>query len=142
MEDIAHRPDPPAESLRWDRVLAWRARLAAEVTGCRIPPEHQPDGVFTVGHAVLSRTAAAFVTMLYDENVVAGFDWSGWMEHRGRELATTRELLEGASLEDCRRLLAALVRADRFNEGALLGALEDGLVDATLGRIERLMAAR
>jgi hypothetical protein len=135
-------PKPAAETLRWDRILAWQPRLTFDEGGRWVQPDRQSDGVFPMGYVAFSATAEAFLATLYDERVVAGFDWPSWMEHRGGELAANRELLGGASLEDCRRLLAALVRADRFNEGALLGAFEDGLVDAILGRIRRLMAIR
>jgi hypothetical protein len=50
------------------------------------------------------------------------------------------ELLAGVPLEDCPRLLVALVQSDRFDEGALLEALENRLVDTILGRIEDLSA--
>lgn len=96
--------------------------------------------MFTIGDAVLAEPAAAFAGMLCDEQVVAGFDWAGWMEVRGRELAASRGLLADASLEDCRRLLAALVGADRFHEGTLLGAFEDGFIDAILARLDVLVA--
>lgn len=54
----AHRLEPPAESLRWDRILVWRARLAADAPGRRIPPERQPGGMRVGGCAALSETAA------------------------------------------------------------------------------------
>lgn len=133
-------PDPPADALRWDRIVAWRARLLADVSGRWVESEQGADGVFTMGYAELAEAVEAFVAMLYDEQVVVGFDWPGWMDERGRELVDSRELLADASLEDCRRLLAALVRADRFSEGALLGAFEDGLVDAILARVDVLVA--
>ena len=139
MDDTSQaRPEPPAEDLRWDRILAWRSRLAADDPGHWVQPERQADGVFIMGYVVLSETARSFVAMLYDEQVVTGFDWPGWMEHRGNDLASNPTLVAGASLEDCRRLLCALVRADRFSEGALLGSLEDGLIDTILGRIGAL----
>ena len=139
MDDPAHRPEPSAASLRWDRILPWRARLAAVAAGRRGSLEDESDGVSMGGQAVHSETVGAFVAVLYDEEVVVGFDWPGWMERRGSELTANHDLLRGASLEDGRRLLAAVVRADRFNEGTLLGAIDDGLVDAILGRIEWLI---
>lgn len=113
MDVPAHRPEPIAESLRWDRIMAWQVRLADNLAGRSIAAQHQPDGVSIGGQAVSSENVGAFVAMLHDGDVVAGFDWPGWMEQRGRELAADRELIHGAYLEDCRRWLAAVVRADR-----------------------------
>lgn len=132
----------PPEVLQWDRIVALRPCLAADVTGRWVEPEHGADGVWTMGWATLSETAADFVAVLYDEQVICGFDWPGWMDEQGRELVASRELLAGASPEDCRRLLVALVRSDRFNEGALLNAFEDGLSDTILTRIEALTVPR
>ena len=92
------------------------------------------------GRKVTNVPYLAYLDALYDEEVVVGFDWVDWMDRRGRDLVASRELLDGASLEDCRRLLVALVRTNRFNEGALLAAFDDGLIDAILKRIEGLGA--
>jgi hypothetical protein len=48
-------------------------------------------------------------------------------------------MLESATLEDGRMLLAALARSDRFVEGAFLSALRDGTISRILSRIDDLM---
>jgi hypothetical protein len=64
-------------------------------------------------------------------------DWPAWSETPDA-LALRREpgRLERATADDLARLITALVRGDRFNEGLLLDALEEGL----LARIARRAA--
>jgi hypothetical protein len=132
-------PQPPAHELRWDRVLAWQDRLATDQHGAWVPSERQPDGTFILGYATLSTTASSFVQTLYDEKVVASFDWGDWMKVRGRQLCDDPQQLAACSLADCRRLLTAIVRGERFTEGALLSALESGLIDRILGRVRAVL---
>jgi hypothetical protein len=70
----------------------------------------------------LSDDTARFLEELCDLEVVAPFDWAGWLEERGRELLDDDRMLATATLEDGRMLLAALARSDRFVEGAFLNA--------------------
>jgi hypothetical protein len=136
--DADLQPTPPAETLRWDRIVAWRARLADDDVGEMVPPQPAGEGVWTMPFARLSEASRAFVRCLQTEGVVAPFEWPRWMRLRGRELLADPELLHRSSLEDCRRLLAAVVRGDRFSEGAILRALEEGNIDRVLQRIQEL----
>ena len=72
MEDPAHRPEPSAEDLRWDRILAWRVRLAADAASPSIAAEHQPDDVSVGARAVSWATAGAFVAMGTANNTRSG----------------------------------------------------------------------
>jgi hypothetical protein len=137
VDDVS--PQPPARELHWDRVLTWQGRLSTQESGTWVPSERQPDGTFILGYATLSTTASAFVQTLYHEKVVASFDWGHWMKVRGRALYDDPQQLAACSLADCRRLLTAIVRGDRFTEGALLSALESGLIDRILGRVRAVL---
>jgi hypothetical protein len=134
-------PRPPAETLDWDTVLAWRPWLAdatADIGGWH-GGEPTADGPIAMPHARLSDDAARLLEDLYDLEVVALFDWAGWLEERGRELLDNDPMLETATLEDGRMLLAALARSDRFVEGAFLSALRDGTICRILSRIDDLV---
>lgn len=133
-------PQPPAEQLKWTPVLAWRTRLAdANFDPGRFDDgEELQPGVFSLPTAELSDDALAFIRCLYDQQVVAGFDWSGWLDEGGRQLAEDPERLVTASLEECRMLLTAHVRADRFMDGHLLAVLTNGHLLAILDRIGEL----
>ena len=74
--------------------------------------------------------------------MAGGTDWSRWLDGRGDELVHDRDgrAIGEASLDDCRRLLVALVRQSRFVEGAMLDALRDGRVRWTLERVAHLTA--
>lgn len=135
---------PPADELDWARVLAWLPTLTDPDFDPGPGPEltADADGHHHVRSGGLSETARAFVAELYDAEVVAGFDWSAWMAAYGRRLASDPSALAAASLEDCRRLLVAHVRGDRFIEGHLGSALRDGQVQAILTRVDRLWNGR
>jgi hypothetical protein len=136
--DPGFQPAPPAELLRWDRIVAWRARLAGGDFGEKVPPKPIGDREWSMPFARLSETTRGFMGCLQAEAVMAPFDWPRWTRRRGRHLLADPVLLSLASLEDCRRLLAATVRRERFSEGAILRALEDGDIDRVLQRIEQL----
>lgn len=137
-------PHPPADELDWARVLAWLPTLTDPDFDPGPAPEltADADGHHHVRSGGPSATTRAFVAELYDAEVVAGFDWSAWMAEHGRRLAGDPSALAAASLEDCRRLLVAHVRGDRFTDGHLVGALRDGQVQAILTRIDRLCSQR
>lgn len=74
--------------------------------------------------------------------LVTSFDWPTWMTGRGRELAGDLDEIGRASLEECRRLLVAHLRRDRFVHGHLQTAIERGDVPALLRRAGAITAAK
>lgn len=66
--------------------------------------------------------------------LVTSFDWPTWMTGRGRELAGDPEAIAGATLEECRRLLVAHLRRDRFVTDHLADVLASGEICAILRR--------
>ena len=133
-------PQPPADQLNWAPVLAWTDTLAADGfdPGKFDRGEQSEPGVFSLPAAVLSDDTLAFIRCLDDQQVVTGFDWSGWLGEGGREIAEDPDRLATATLEECRMLLSAHVRADRFIDGHLLSVLKSGDVVAILRRIDEL----
>jgi hypothetical protein len=124
----------PADELDWEPILDLLPRLEAnDFDGGRWEGgEEVTENVFAMPYVSLDETASELVARLYDEGVIASFDWSEWMSARGTRLYESEAELRSASLEDCRRLLTAHVRADRFAEGHLLGELRAGHVQAVL----------
>jgi hypothetical protein len=61
--------------------------------------------------------------------VTPGFDWPAWARTPdARELMDSPDRMGRATPDDLAHVLTALVRADRFGEGELLGAHESGLL--------------
>lgn len=137
-------PQPPAEELDWDAVLAWLPVLRTDgfVAGEIVGGERRADGSFTMPASALSDDARGLVQCLYATGVVSGMDWTTWMQEEGQALDDDRDRLAEATLEQCRMLLTAHVRADRFIEGHLLGALAAGDITAILTRVHELWVGR
>ena len=64
------------------------------------------------------------------------FDWGSWYE--GREIASNPEQISNCDILTIRKLITALVRNERFCEGALQGAYKRGAINAILMRIQDL----
>ena len=79
-----------------------------------------------------------FVRLAYaDKWILTGFDWGSWSE--GREIAGDPERIGQCDMETVRKLITAIVRNDRFCEGALASAWRGGTIKAILERIQALM---
>ncbi len=85
-------------------------------------PEHQAIG--------------RFVELVYEDDWIIGFDWSSWDE--GREIASDLTRVANADMLTIRKLITALVRNERFCEGALQDAYERGLITAIILRIKTI----
>lgn len=80
---------------------------------------------------------AAFIDALYEDDVLVVFDWIEWRD-QGHVLLETSGAMERADLDDFRRLLTMLVRQDKFAEGTLAHAVEQGWLHATLACMAQL----
>lgn len=81
--------------------------------------------------------ASEITILLYDVKLIVPFDWSNWDE--GRELLSGNDLtkLEGQPKHVLVGLLTALVRNDRFCEGAWGEAVESGVVRKILEELKK-----
>ena len=83
----------------------------------------------------LSDRANAFLNAVRGNGWVEPFDWMAWAQtDEGKALREDREALAKASADQLKRLLTALIRADRFSEGTLAWAFESGLMVAIAQR--------
>jgi hypothetical protein len=87
--------------------------------------ERNEDGSFVMPWVDRHETVSEFVRAFHDCGIVFPFDWSGWDE--GREMAEWDDFT-GVDMLTLRKLLTAIIRNDRFCEGALQEALEDGVI--------------
>lgn len=98
-------------------------------------------GVLTMPYFSLGETASSFVYMAYDQGwVLAGFNWPDWQgTEEAIALRADPAALANASPEQLAKLLTAVIRQDRFVEGALNGAFESGLLAAIARRAAALV---
>jgi hypothetical protein len=99
------------------------------------------SGTITVPYAQLSDEGQRFIDTVDSVGwVMTDFDWSEWSGSEECErLRYDTEALEKANAEQLRRLVTAVVRADHFNEGALLDTWESGLLLRVLRRARALL---
>ena len=91
------------------------------------------ESVFLEEHAAIS----SFAELAYADGwTLPGFDWGSWDE--GRTIAGDPGRIKKADLLTIQKLITALVRNERFCDGVLQSAYEQGVIDAILRRIDQL----
>ena len=79
-----------------------------------------------------------FVRLAYDDGwMLPGFDWASWDE--GRTIAGDPVRIKDTDLLTIRKLITALVRNERFCDGALQATYDRGVIQAILRRIDQLL---
>lgn len=86
---------------------------------------------------LLTAEVDEFIATLYEQNILVQFDWTSSIDQVERYQSDPDALGE-ADLLTLRKLLTAHVRADRFVEGHLAGALQSGHITAILRCIKRI----
>lgn len=81
-----------------------------------------------------SQIVHQFRETVYSIPIMIAFDWSAWDD--GREMTGPDFNLDSVDLVDKCRLITAIVRNDRFCEGALMSHFESGLILRILKSIE------
>lgn len=87
-------------------------------------------GVMTMPSSSLSPEAKVFNKMIYEEGwILDGFEWSEWAQtDEFKDLFSKTESLAKASAHQLAKLLTALARKERFCEGTMACACQDGLL--------------
>ena len=130
-----NRPDPLV--VRMERLAGFIAVLespglvAAEYV--RVRPE---AGVWTMSYPRYHPEVDRFVELAYEDGWVrTDFRWVDWCEtNEARTLRDDPEVLASATPDQLAKLITVVVRQERFYEGSLAGAFEDGLVLAIVRR--------
>jgi len=85
------------------------------------------EGVFTIPHWNEDGLVSKFREIVYDMPIIINFDWGHWDE--GREIAGNENFdYDTIDIPTKCKLITAIVRNDRFCEGALISAFESGLI--------------
>lgn len=95
------------------------------------------SGANTLPYTEQSEPIQEFVQFMYDKDLVINFDWSKWQEGRDWFASEDEAKYQDLDIETSLKLLTAVIRNDRFNEGALVRAFEDGTLPKV---VERLIA--
>ena len=90
---------------------------------------------------VLGVDGEAFLADVRSDGWVIPFDWPAWAAGPdGERLVGHPEAVASASTEELARLLTTYVRGDRFTEGLLASAHENGMLAAIARRAAELAA--
>ena len=83
-----------------------------------------------------SPIVSQFLDIVYRLPIIISFDWGAWEE--GRKIASNDDFdYDTLDLPAKCKLITAIVRNDRFCEGALVSAFESGLILRILKSIEK-----
>ncbi len=106
---------------------------AAASFGAWTDSVQQSDGTWLMPYATLSAESEGFLRAFAGLGLHIPFDWTAW--DYGRRLANEPELLDEATPAEAAMLIVALSRSDRFVEGALLDAFDNGLIQRAARRL-------
>ncbi|WP_225731095.1 MULTISPECIES: DUF6508 domain-containing protein [unclassified Nocardia] len=132
--------DPAIESvLRAARPEAWRRLWSAVDEILTEDPESQAswrfensDGSLSMPHVDYSNAIHRMTEALYDVDAIVNFPWMKW---DFKSAYPGGWGLDTAPVADAARVLTAVIRAERFNDGTILAALSDGTLLSALQRL-------
>lgn len=88
-------------------------------------------GVRHMPYPVYGDAVRAIQLALAELNVVVVFDWQTWMADH----AYSAERVPRLSVADTARLATAIIRGERFHDGAIAQAIDSGVFTAILDRL-------
>lgn len=98
--------------------------------------EKDKDGVFSMPYMDLNKTVDEFLKLVYNIPIIISYDWSSWDE--GRRIAGDAYFdFDTIDIPEKCKIITAIVRNDRYCEGALVSAFESGLILKILKSVER-----
>jgi len=96
---------------------------------------------FTAPWCELSPIVEKFLEAVYGIPIIVAFDWMKWAE--GQDILSKADYdFDSLDLVTKCKLITAIVRSDRFSEGALVSAFNSGVVLRILKSIEREVTAK
>jgi hypothetical protein len=94
----------------------------AEYSGEKV----QSDGTIVLGSTTLATPLNQLMDYFYSHDLVVAFDWGHWVEGKAIFARKADDKFNDVSLEDTLKLFTAIMRNDRFNEGAWGRLFESG----------------
>ena len=109
---------------------------ATESFGEMIGEEKNERGEFSFSHYKESPIVWQFQEVVYKIPIIIDFDWGSWDD--GREIVRNEDFdYDTIDIPTKCKLITAIVRNDRFCEGALVEAFDTGLIQKILKSLER-----
>lgn len=144
-QDICLEPgEPNARSVRRRRRLDALAAFLPIFEredfqfGTVTQPERDGD-VITMGDDVVSADTEAFIAAAYRHGWVWWFKWAAWWgSEEAQALSIDLASIGEANEDQLAKLLTAVIRGDRLNEGLLAVSFENGLIVHVLRRMSAL----
>ena len=98
--------------------------------------EKLENGSSSMPYSEPAEVITKFLSIVHAIPIIIAFDWPSWDE--GREMASDKifDFDTVDPVEKC-KLISAIIRNDRFCEGALASAFESGLILKVLKSIEK-----
>ncbi len=106
------------------------------VFGQLVGGDKNEDGVIQIPFSVPADIVSQFLKIVYAIPIIIAFDWNAWDE--GREMARNKNFIfDSVDLITKCKLITAIIRNDKFSEGALVAAFESGLILNVLKSMEK-----
>ena len=98
--------------------------------------EKDDKGTIRLPYCIEAPIVSRFLEIVYSLPIMINFDWGAWEE--GRKIASDENFdFDTLDISTKCKLITAIVRNDRFCEGALVSAFESGLILRILKSIEK-----
>ena len=112
-----------------DRIL--NSKSFGEMAG----GEKIEENVSTFPYWKWSDITTEFNKTVHDMKLIVSFDWPDW-EEGSKLLRDHKQTFQDLDEITLCKLMTVIVRADRFSDGTLVGALEDGTISKILSALK------
>lgn len=114
------------ESAEALRTISARIQDYTGMWGARHDNERNKEGMLIFPWVEQHPLIQDFVSFMYENELVVKFSWTEWQEGRNWYASEDEEKYNQLDVETALKLLTAIIRNERFNDGALVWAFEDG----------------
>lgn len=124
----------------WDRLVTINNRIQSHegAWGKTQGGEADSDGVIEMPFWVSDPLVSEFVTFMYANDLVVNFNWSAWSEGREWFKSSDASKYDTLDVPTALKLLTAVIRNDRFSDGALVSSFESGDFPKIISRLIEL----
>ncbi len=99
---------------------------------------HRLTGVIYMPHVYETKLVTDILQELYELQLIISFDWGAWTEG-SRRLAEEPFFVDDLDAVTICKMITGIIRSDRFNEGSLLVAFQNGRMPALLRALEAIV---